>query len=670
MVRALFLFAALPLCAAERANPIRKVVTMLQNMQAKVEAEGKKEAELFEKFMCYCKTGTADLAKSIDDAGTKMPELTSEIEAAEALLTQTKQDLKKAQVDRSAAKTAMEEATAIREKEASEFSKVSTDLKTNLGAMGKAIAAMEKSAGAAFLQTTAATVLRKIVESDDKMLDVDRDDLTSFLQGQESSPGAIIGILKQMGDTMTADLDEATKTENAAVSNYDQLMAAKTKEVDALTAAIEAKTTQIGELGVSIVQMKEDLSDTGESFLEDKKFLAELDKTCATKEAEWAQICKTRQEELLALADTIKILNDDDALEMFKKTLPGAGASFMQLEVSSEQMRERALSLLEGAKSSRTSDRQRINYILLAIRGRKVNFDKVLKMIDDMVVLLKEEQQEDEHKKEYCEKQFDFADDKKKGLERTAGQLETSIADAKETIATLTEDVKALEDGIVALDKSVAEATENRKEENSDYKTLMANDAAAKDILAFAKNRLNKFYNPKLYKPPSFLQVSMRSDADPGPPPAAPGGYSKKSEESTGVIGMIDTLIKELDTEMTEAETEEKLAQEEYEELMADSTAKRTADSKSITEKTAVKGDLEASLAEHEANQKANLNELMATEQYISSLHGECDWLLQYFAVRQEARTGEIDSLKKAKAVLSGADFSFLEVKSRKFLRH
>ena len=129
-------------------------------------------------------------------------------------------------------------------------------------------------------------MLRKIVESDDKMLDVDRDDLTSFLQGQESSPGAIIGILKQMGDTMTADLDEATKTENAAVSNYDQLMAAKTKEVDALTAAIEAKTTQIGELGVSIVQMKEDLSDTGESFLEDKKFLAELDKTCATKEAE------------------------------------------------------------------------------------------------------------------------------------------------------------------------------------------------------------------------------------------------------------------------------------------------------------------------------------------------------------------------------------------------
>merc|ERR1719378_1587844 len=117
---------------------------------------------------------------------------------------------------------------------------------------------------------------------------------------------------------------------------------------------------------------------------------------------------------------------------------------------------------------------------------------------------------------------------------------------------------------------------------------------------------------------------------------------------------MIDALIKDLDTEMTEAETEEKLSQEEYEELMADSTAKRTADSKSIAEKSATKGDLEAALTEHEANAKSNLKELMATEQYISSLHGECDWLLQYFDVRKEARTGEIDSLKKAKAILSG----------------
>merc|ERR1719498_491335 len=168
--------------------------------------------------------------------------------------------------------------------------------------------------------------------------------------------------------------------------------------------------------------------------------------------------------------------------------------------------------------------------------------------------------------KKNTEMQFDHADDKKKALERTEGKLTAAIEDAKETIATLKDEIKSLGEGIVALDKSVAEATENRKEENSDFLTLMASDKAAKELLDFAKNRLNKFYNPKLYKPEGLVQVHAH-DAPP-PPPETFGAYSKKSEESGGVIAMIDTLIKELDTEMTEAETEEKLAQEEYEEMM------------------------------------------------------------------------------------------------------
>merc|ERR1712127_760894 len=149
-------------------------------------------------------------------------------------------------------------------------------------------------------------------------------------------------------------------------------------------------------------------------------------------------------------------------------------------------------------------------------------------------------------------------------------------------ISSLAAEIKALSDGIVALDNQVAEATEQRKEENSDYTTLMANDAAAKEILAFAKNRLNKFYNPKLYKPDEAMLAQVRAHDAPPPPPEAPGAYKKKGEESGGVIAMIDTLTAELDKELTESETEEKLAQEEYEELMADSAEKRATDSKSL----------------------------------------------------------------------------------------
>ena len=99
--------------------------------------------------------------------------------------------------------------------------------------------------------------------------------------------------------------------------------------------------------------------------------LAELQKSCATKEKEWAEICKTRSEELLALADTINILNDDDALELFKTTLPGA-SSFLRVEVSTGSLRQQALSLLQSVKAPKKGDRQRLDFIMLAVRGKKV----------------------------------------------------------------------------------------------------------------------------------------------------------------------------------------------------------------------------------------------------------------------------------------------------------
>jgi len=586
-------------------------------------------------------------------------------------LAQLKEDLKKAQVDRAAAKSAMSEATAIRGKDAAAYATESGDLKTNLAALEKALAAISKGTGGAFLQTTAGATLRNVVEENDALSDLDRHDLTSFLSNDAGSTdsGAIVGILKQMGDTMTATLGDVVAAEEAAIKSYDELIAAKTAEVEALTAAIEEKTVRIGELGVQIVQMKEDLSDTQASLIEDKKFAAGLEKNCATKEEEWAIIQKTRSEEILALADTIKILNDDDALEMFKKTLPGASASFMQVQVSEDALRTRALSLLQEAKAGKKSERQRIDFIMLALHGKKIGFEKILKMVDDMVVLLKEEQVDDESKKEYCEKQFDHADDKKKGLERTEGKLETAIAEAKESISTLTEEIKALGEGIVALDKSVAEATEQRREDNDDHKTLMVNNQGAKELLEFAKNRLNKFYNPKLYTPPAmFMQITMHKDAPP-PAPEAPAAYKKKGEESGGVIAMIDTLVKDLDTEMTESETNEKLAQEDYEEMMGDSSEKRAADTTSAAQKEAALADAESAVVAKGTELTSTQKELMATHEYIGQLHGECDWILKFFKVRSEARLGEIDALGKAKAVLSGADFSFVQKSVRRFLR-
>merc|ERR1719203_1499218 len=113
---------------------------------------------------------------------------------------------------------------------------------------------------------------------------------------------------------------------------------------------------------------------------------------------------------------------------------------------------------------------------------------------------------------------------------------------------------------------------------------------------------------------------------------------------------------------MTEAKTQERDSQADYEQTMKDSAEKRALDSKALTDKASAKAEAEAGLETNKEEKAATTKELMATLSYIQSLHAECDWLLQYFDVRKEARTGEIDSLTAAKATLSGADFSLLQV--------
>merc|ERR1719161_553242 len=207
---------------------------------------------------------------------------------------------------------------------------------------------------------------------------------------------------------------------------------------------------------------------------------------------------------------------------------------------------------------------------------------------------------------------------------------------------------------------------------------------------------MNKFYNPKLYKPPpkrelteeeritlnmggtlaptnppggiagtgvGFQQVG--TVAAPPPPPETFGEYKKKGEESNGVISMMDSLKADVAKEIQEMTFNENDAQEEYEQMVNDAAEKRTADTKSIEEKTAVKAGLEADIVKMGDDKASEEAELMATKQYIADLHADCDWLISNFETRKEARANEIDALKKAKAVLSGADFSLVQVGRR-----
>merc|ERR1719181_688042 len=202
------------------ANPIRRVVSMLQLMQKKITAEGKAEKELYDKFMCWCQTGGSDLQASIDAAGIKIPQVESAIAEKEAQQAQLKSDLAAHKADKAAALEAVARAKILRKKEHADFLKESTDLKTNIDALTRAVAALEKGMAGAFLQTTAAAVLRRLTVSLDRLSDVDRDALTSFLSdgaaggdGYAPQSGEIVGILKQLAETMGKTLADVVKAE-------------------------------------------------------------------------------------------------------------------------------------------------------------------------------------------------------------------------------------------------------------------------------------------------------------------------------------------------------------------------------------------------------------------------------------------------------------------------
>merc|ERR1719181_1390401 len=394
-----------------------------------------------------------------------------------------------------------------------------------------AIAAIEKGMAGMFLQSGAATTLKNLVINRD-MDRYSRRVLTDFLStssGAGGSSGEIVGILKQLLEDMEKEHKEVNDEEAAAVAEFESLVAAKEKEIQAATEAIETKTEKNGEMAVKIVNLKNDLEDAQESLAEDQKFTEELKKGCATAEADYDSRVKGRAEELVAVQETIKILNDDDALDLFKKTLPSP--SLLQV-TDTRDIRDSALQALSGVQNS-----QKLGFIELALMGKKVSFDKVIKMMDDMVELLKQEQKDDEKQKEWCETEFETSEDKDAELKRKLEGLEASIEEMTAGIAKLGDEIKALEDGIVALDKSVAEATETRKEEHAEFVTVSAQNNAAVQLLGVAENRFNKFYNPTVYKAPERREPTEEERIYVNSGGADPRDAEEAAAAQTGIAG-------------------------------------------------------------------------------------------------------------------------------------
>merc|ERR1719389_372666 len=510
-----------------------------------------------------------------------------------------------------------------------------------------------------------------------------------------------MGMLKAMLEEMEGDLATAKKDEASATKAFSDLSAAKSAEIASATSAIESKTKRAGEVAVEIVQTQDDVEDTEADVAETETFLADLGKQCAAKKAAWGERQAMRAQEVDAISQAIKILNDDDALDLFKKTAPSltqTGMGFLQKSAKSSKVLRAKGMLVSLAQVSRSHQTQ-LSLIASALKSKSVDFSKITEQIDGMVDVLGKEQADDDSQKDFCDAEFEKSAAEKKDTEEAIASLAASIEEMTATVSTLSSEIETLQAEIKSLDKAVAEATEQRKEEHATFVQAQAENQAATQLVEAAKNKLNKFYRPNLYKAPErrelteeerilvssggadprdaeeaaaaanpsgiagtgitvFAQIRSASNAVPPPPPETFGAYQKKDGKSNGVMQLMDNMVEELKTEHTEAKHEEETAQKNYEDLMSASQKTRSKNAESITEKESASSEWTEKIENAKTDHASPTDSLAKLAEYIAGLHASCDFLVENYGARKEARTNEIEGLKNAKAVLSGANFA------------
>eukprot|EP00933_Yihiella_yeosuensis_P045397 TRINITY_DN40762_c0_g1_i1.p1 TRINITY_DN40762_c0_g1~~TRINITY_DN40762_c0_g1_i1.p1 ORF type:complete len:692 (+),score=232.11 TRINITY_DN40762_c0_g1_i1:89-2164(+) len=655
------------------ANPIRKVVSLLQKMEKKVEEEGEQEKDLFEKFQCHCKKTEKELTASIERATNGATQ--EDVDSAQASLEQLLHEVEELKKDKIASEASLQAASKQREKDHTRFEKEVTADEDTVTAVGQALQALNGTKATGLLQTQAWLPRLKNSLKRSAAPGSAQQKLLSFLNSADAktaAPDAVTWMLKDVKTESEEEIVEETSEEKTDVKHFTGVKDSKNQEISVVLNTMERKMTRIGDLKVQIVNMKRDMSDSGASLVENKKMLSQLKTSCAEKSTQWDERQNIRNQELIALRETISMLNSDESLDLFKKTLPSPALIQMKSGLFNAQLY--SLRKLLDLPAELSTNPQ-MNFLTLALSGKKVDMTKVLQMIDGMIGVMKKEADADETKKEYCTKEFSEAGSKITKLGKVIKELDLNGKATQEALQRVTDDIKALQDGIKALDIATAEATEERKAEHVEFSELIESNTQAVKLLGMAANRLNKVYSPS-----QFVDTTTPSPFDPyslaqkaasllhisnflhKAAPATFGAGYKQNSNGVGVLGMIGTLTGELKQEMAVAKADETNSQKRYEEAVASSKSKREKDLASVQSKAKAKADTEEALVDSHQDKKAKEKKLASTQGMLVDLHKECDFLMQNYDLRKEARQAEQESLVTAKATLNSmSSKSFLQ---------
>mmetsp|Transcript_78813 Transcript_78813/g.156097 ORF Transcript_78813/g.156097 Transcript_78813/m.156097 type:complete len:684 (+) Transcript_78813:84-2135(+) len=670
-VLALFVgVASLEFDATDAKNrPVSKVITLLKDMLKQLEKEAAEDEEIYDKLACWCETNDKEKTKSIADAEAKIEDLTTKIEELTALSARLNTEIKNLESEVAKNQEALDKATAIREKQLAEFNAEEKDLLESISALKAAVTVLSKHQGGAFLQMPhshllgVATTMQHELQKHAPLLQgiispSQRRAVASFIQApqdyfdakptfkQSYAPqsGEIFGILTQMLETFQGNLAQSQKEENENQKAYEDLKAAKEAEIAAGQEQIDKKTGELADTDEKNAQAKEDIEDTKKSLSADEEFLMMLKEKCAMTDKEWEERQKTRQLEMEAVSKALAVLSGDDAHDLFTRTFNPA---FVQESTKNTLRREQAAKLLSEVAKRLNSPR----LSTLAYRVRLDAFTRVKKAIDDMIAQLTKEKEDEIKHKDFCVDEFNKNELQTEKKEREKKDLIAKIEDLEMTIKALADAIAKLKSEIAEMQVQMKRAGEDREKENKEFQTTVADQRATQKLLKAALTVLQDFYGKKA----AFMQQHKQEPAGPPPPP----GFEayKKNAASGGVMDMISQIISDAKAMEAEAIRSEEDAQKAYEDFVKETNASIETKSKEIINKSAEKAKAEDELVETKKAKEAVMLELEQLSNYNAELHQSCDFVMKNFDVRQTARDEEIEALKQAKAILSGAKF-------------
>jgi len=646
-------------------RPVTKVINLLKDMISQMEKEAEEDEDVYEAMGCWCETNDKAKTKAIADGETSINRLTAAIE--ELTGNSARLNVEIANLEKEVAKNsdALDKANALRKKELAEFNAEEKEMLGTITSLKSAVIALSKHHSASFIQaevSTSATMEQLQVVATVKHVlhkhpDMVKQTLTlhqqkkmhAFVQnshrGTAPASGEIFGMLQQMKESFETNLANAQKEENESQADYESLKAAKEQEIAAGTELADTKTQELASTDEKNAQSKESLEDTRNQLAADTKFLANLKEQCSNMDQEYEERTKTRQGEIEACSKALAFLSSDEAHALFAKSL-----GFVQIS-STSASNKRAKGVQVLVQAAKKFQDPRIS--MLTVEARLDAFTEVKKSIQDMIdALIKEKADEIKHK-DFCVEELNANERDTEMKERDRADLEAKIDDLTMTVETLSKELEALKAEVADLETQMKRAGEDREKQNNEFQTVVADQRATQKLLVAALGILKGFYE----KAALVQERTATKLASAQEPPAGFKNY-EKNKKSGGVMGMMQGIIDESKGLEAEAIRGEEDSQKAYEEFVMDSNDSVEEATKAIVSKTDMKAKAEAEKVEAETEHEATMGEIESLMNENADLHKSCDFTLKNFDIRQSAREDEIEALKQALAMFSGASFS------------